>query len=58
VALNPLTGAVDGFRWSLLGDRAALHPPSVAISIGVGSALLASGLWFFRRSERSFADVI
>jgi len=54
--LNPMTGVIQGFRWSLLNGA---HPgwlivPSVAI-VGV---LLVSGLLFFKRMEQSFADVI
>ncbi len=55
--LNPMTGVVEGFRWALLG---AAEPPwmLLAVSIGVAMALLVSGLYFFRRLERSFADLV
>lgn len=56
-ALNPLTGVVEGFRWSLLG----VDPPSgteVSASIVIALALTLCGLLFFRRAEPRFADVI
>lgn len=55
--LNPMTGVVEGFRWSLLGTR----PPSVSLlvlSLAVTALLLGGGLLFFRRVESSFADVV
>lgn len=58
LALNPLTGVIDGFRWCLLAGDHVLQPLAVATSLLVGVALLASGLWFFRRTERTFADLI
>jgi lipopolysaccharide transport system permease protein len=56
-ALNPLVGVVDGFRWALLGTQAppALH---LVISAAVALALLASGMFYFRNMERTFADEI
>lgn len=56
-ALNPMVGAIDGFRWCLLGTP----PPSgqeMALSVAVALILLVSGLLYFRRMERSIADVI
>lgn len=57
-ALNPMVGVIDGFRWAILGDNAALHWPSFIISMVLVSILLASGVLYFRRMERTFADVI
>jgi len=57
-ALNPLVGIVDGFRWSLLGGQAALDPQTVWISVVVTAAVIVLGVWYFRRMEHSFADVI
>lgn len=57
-ALNPMVGIIDGFRWSLLGGRVALDAQSTAISLAVTAAVLALGLWYFRRMEHSFADRI
>ena len=57
-SLNPMVGIIDGFRWSILGDRVAIDPASIAISAAVTAMLLVVGTWYFRRMERSFADVI
>lgn len=55
-ALNPMAGVIQGFRWALL-DTA---PPdaSLAVSTGVVIVLLISGLYFFKRMERVFADIV
>lgn len=57
LALNPMTAVVDGFRWSLLGTS---FPSGrvLGISIGVTIVLLVPGLYHFRRTERTFADLI
>ncbi len=57
-ALNPLVGIIDGFRWSLLGGQAALDPQTVWISLLVTAAVIVLGIWYFRRMEHGFADVI
>jgi lipopolysaccharide transport system permease protein len=55
--INPMAGIMEGFRWALLG---AGHPRLGMIAVSVGGALLllAGGLSYFSRTERSFADVI
>jgi len=58
LALNPLTGVVDGFRWSLLGANYSFYLPEFAASFVVALILVVTGVWFFRRTERQFADVI
>jgi len=58
LALNPLAGVVDGVRWCLLGGRTELYLPGLGVSVVVASLLLFSGVWYFRRTERRFADVI
>ena len=55
--LNPLVGVVEGFRWALLGTHGA-QGPITFISAVVALALLASGLFYFRRMEETFADVV
>jgi lipopolysaccharide transport system permease protein len=55
--LNPMAGVVEGFRWALLGT-AAPDWGLVAVSAAVVLALLAGGLFYFRRMERSFADIV
>lgn len=57
-ALNPMVGIIDGFRWSLLGAKTALYLPGVAIATAEVIILLVSGIWYFRKTERTFADVI
>ena len=56
--LNPLVGIIDGFRWSILGGRTPLEPASVMTSVALTAASLLYGVWYFRRMERGFADVI
>lgn len=56
-SLNPMVGVAEGFRWALLG-KAAPDPQPMLISLGIVLILLATGLVFFRRTERSFADII
>ena len=55
--LNPMAGVIEGFRWALLSKA----PPDwsmVSVSLGVVASLLIGGVMFFRRVERTFADVI
>jgi len=56
-SLNPMVGVVEGFRWSLLGTGTP-HWTAIMISIGVVLSLLFSGLFYFRRVESRFADII
>jgi homopolymeric O-antigen transport system permease protein len=57
-SLNPMVGIIDGFRWSILGGEHAMYWPGFTLSVGVVAVLIVSGIWYFRRTERSFADVI
>jgi len=57
-SLNPMVGIIDGFRWALLGGRVGVDPVSIVVSVAVTASLLAFGVWYFRRMERRFADVI
>ena len=57
-SLNPMVGVVDGFRWSISGGATPIFVPGLIASFSVMSLLLASGVWYFRRMERTFADVI
>jgi lipopolysaccharide transport system permease protein len=58
LALNPMTGVIDGFRWCLLPEEVPLDAGRLLISVVMGLGLLVGGLWYFRRTERGFADVI
>jgi lipopolysaccharide transport system permease protein len=57
-ALNPMVGIIDGFQWSLLRAPTPLNQQELFTSIGVVVVLLVSGAWYFRKMERTFADVI
>ena len=57
-SLNPMVAAIDGFRWAVLGGNAALYWPGFLLSLVVVVALLGTGIRYFRRTERTFADVI
>lgn len=55
--INPMAGVVEGFRWALLGTDSAPGPVIIVSSIAA-ALLLVSGLYYFRRMEKSFADVV
>ena len=56
--LNPMVGVIDGFRWALLGGAFPVNWPGFALSSISVVLLLLSGIFYFRRMERSFADVV
>ena len=56
-ALNPMVGVVEGFRWALLGTSTT-PGPMVAVSSVVSLLMLVSGMFYFRRMERTFADMV
>jgi lipopolysaccharide transport system permease protein len=56
-ALNPMVGVVEGFRWSLLGTNTSPGPAIIVSSI-TATVILVSGAFYFRRMERTFADVV
>ncbi len=57
-ALNPMVGVVEGFRWALLDGAEAPNPTTLAISVVLVAVVLVGGLYYFRRVERIFADVV
>ena len=57
-ALNPMTGVVDGFRWALLGNQQSAPTIMLAVSSLIAVGVLVSGLFYFRRMERQFADMV
>jgi lipopolysaccharide transport system permease protein len=57
-SLNPIVGVIDGFRWAILGGDSHLYLPGFLLSLGLVALLLISGIWYFRKMERKFADVI
>ncbi len=56
-SLNPMVGVVEGFRWALLGTNTA-PGPSILISAAVAVTILIGGAYYFKRMERTFADVV
>jgi lipopolysaccharide transport system permease protein len=57
-SLNPMVGVIDGFRWCILGGTNHIYVPGFLLSIIVTFSLLFYGIWYFRKTERSFADII
>jgi lipopolysaccharide transport system permease protein len=55
--LNPMAGVVEGFRWALLGHGQA-PGAMLMVSTAVTVVVLIAGLWYFKRMERTFADVV
>jgi lipopolysaccharide transport system permease protein len=56
--LNPMVGVIDGFRWAIIGGESTIYLPGLALSVALVVLLQISGVWYFRRMERTFADVI
>ena len=57
-SLNPMVGVIDGFRWAMLGGAVPLYLPGFVLSIVVVGLVLFTGILYFRKTEKSFADVI
>jgi lipopolysaccharide transport system permease protein len=57
-SLNPVVGVIDGFRWCILGGNSPLYLPGFVASLGVVTLFLWLGVTYFRRTERTFADLI
>ena len=57
-SLNPMVGVIDGFRWCILGGQHDIDVPAILLSVGVTLFVLVTGIGYFRRTERDFADVI
>ncbi|WP_226586126.1 ABC transporter permease [Microseira wollei] len=57
-SLNPMVGVIDGFRWAILGGESKLYWPGFTLSLGLVALLFVSGVLYFRKTERTFADVI
>jgi lipopolysaccharide transport system permease protein len=57
-SVNPMVGVIDGFRWAILGGEAQLYWPGFVLSVGLVALVFVSGVWYFRKMERTFADVI
>jgi lipopolysaccharide transport system permease protein len=57
-SLNPMVGVIDGFRWCLLGGTMTINLTGFIISAGISFAILIFGISYFRKTEKSFADII
>ena len=57
-SLNPMVGVIDGFRWAILGGESRIYWPGFALSLAIIGAVLAWGIYYFRKTEKTFADVI
>jgi lipopolysaccharide transport system permease protein len=57
-SLNPMVGVIDGFRWCILGDATDMYWDGFFLSVSLVVCLFISGFWYFRKTERNFADFI
>jgi len=57
-SINPMVGVIDGFRWAILGGNTQLYWPGFLLSLVLVLAILVTGIYYFRKTEKSFADVI
>ena len=56
--LNPMVGVIDGFRWAILGGNTQLYWPGFLLSLLLVVVILVTGIVYFRKTEKTFADVI
>jgi len=57
-SLNPMVGVIDGFRWAILKGDTTLYLPGFLLSLLLVTVFFVSGVWYFRKTERTFADEI
>lgn len=57
-SLNPMVGVIDGFRWAILGGSTPLYLPGFLLSLTLVLLVLITGILYFRKTEKTFADVI
>jgi lipopolysaccharide transport system permease protein len=57
-SINPMVGVIDGFRWAILGNESNIYVPGFCLSLALILVLFVTGIQYFRRVERTFADVI
>ncbi len=57
-SLNPMVGVIDGFRWAIIGGDALIYWPGFVVSLSLVAVLLITGLRYFRKTEKTFADII
>src|SRR5450759_1708665 len=56
-SLNPMVGVIDGFRWAILGGDVKIYWPGFFLSLVLVFVLFVIGIWYFRKTEKTFADV-
>lgn len=57
-SINPMVGVIDGFRWAILGGESRLYLPGFTLSLLLVALSCVMGIWYFRKTERTFADDI
>jgi lipopolysaccharide transport system permease protein len=57
-SLNPMVGVIDGFRWAILGGNTQLYWPGFLLALSLVLVILVTGIAYFRKTEKTFADVI
>ena len=57
-SINPMVGVIDGFRWAILGGNTQLYWPGFLLSLILVLVILVTGIMYFRKTEKTFADVI
>ncbi|MFZ2161798.1 MAG: ABC transporter permease [Sideroxyarcus sp.] len=57
-SLNPMVGVIDGFRWAILGGNTQLYLPGFLLSLSLVMVMLVTGIIYFRKTEKTFADII
>jgi len=57
-SINPMVGVIDGFRWAILGGNTPLYWPGFLLSLALVFVILVTGIFYFRKTEKTFADVI
>jgi lipopolysaccharide transport system permease protein len=57
-SLNPMVGVIDGFRWAILGGESQIYWQGFTLSLALVLTVLVTGIVYFRKTEKSFADVI
>jgi len=57
-SLNPMVGVIDGFRWAVIGDAMKINIPAFTVSLAITALIFITGVMYFRKTEKKFADVI
>ena len=57
-SLNPMVAVIDGFRWAILGGNDVIYWPGFVLAVALTALLFVAGIFYFRKTERVFADII